>query len=89
MEDKLKKFRELLLNNTQWPMVYYFKFIVSNEDEKIGQIKALFDDPSSVTFKTSKDIRYVSVSCKQLMKDPESIIAIYEKAALVEGVIAL
>lgn len=70
-------------------MLYYFKFIVHNNQEKLDQIKELFNDPSSITYKTSRDIRFIGLSCKQMMPDPESIIAIYEKASLVDGVIAL
>ena len=89
MNDNIAKFRELLSKNTEWPMLYFFKFIVHNNQEKLDKIKELFDDPSSITYKTSKDIKFIGVSCKQLMPDAESIIAIYEKASLVDGVIAL
>ena len=89
MNDNIEKFRELLSKNTVWPMIYYFKFIISNSQEKLDQVRSLFADPSTITYNTSKDIRFISLSCKQLMPDAESIIAIYEKASLVDGLIAL
>lgn len=89
MNDKLVKFSELLAENKEWPMLYYFKFIVHNNQEKLNHVKELFTDPSAITYKTSKDIKFISLSCKQLMPDPESIIAIYEQASLVDGLIAL
>ena len=89
MNDNIEKFRELLSKNTDWPMIYYFKFIISNSQEKLDQVRSLFADPSTITYNTSKDIRFISLSCKQLMPDAESIIAIYEKASLVDGLIAL
>ena len=89
MNDNIEKFRELLSKNTDWPMIYYFKFIISNSQEKLDQVRSLFADPSAITYNTSKDIRFISLSCKQLMPDAESIIAIYEKASLVDGLIAL
>jgi len=89
MSDNIEKFRELLSNNTTWPMLYYFKFIVQNNQQKLDQVKDLFADPSSITYNTSRDIKFISLSCKQLMPDAESIIAIYEKANLVDGLIAL
>jgi len=70
-------------------MLYYFKFIVHNNQEKLDQVRALFFDPKSITYNTSKDIRFISLSCKQWMPDPESIISVYEKASQVDGLIAL
>jgi len=89
MSDNIEKFRELLSKNTEWPMLYYFKFIIQNNQQKLDQVKELFADPSSITYNTSRDIKFISLSCKQLMPDAESIIAIYEKANLVDGLIAL
>ena len=89
MRDNINKFRELLSENKEWPLLYYFKFIIHNNQENLDRVKELFADPSTITYKTSKDIKFISLSCKQLMPDPESIIAIYEKAGLVDGLIAL
>lgn len=89
MNDNIEKFRKLLSDNKVWPLLYYFKFIVDNDQKKLDHVKALFADQSAITYKTSKDIRFIGISCKQLMPDAESIIAIYEKASLVDGLIAL
>jgi hypothetical protein len=89
MSDNIEKFRELLSKNTEWPMLYYFKFIIDNNQEKLDRVKGLFSDPSSITYNTSRDIKFISLSCKQHMPDADSIIAIYEKANLIEGLIAL
>ena len=74
MKGNTDKFRELLAQNEQWPMLYYFKFIVHNDQQKINQVKELFIDPDSITYKTSRDIRFIGMSCKQWMPDPDSII---------------
>jgi len=89
MKENIDKFRELLEDHKDWPMLYYFKFIVQNNQEKLNQVKELFDDPSTITYKTSRDIKFIGLSCKQWMPDPESIITIYEKARVVDGLIAL
>jgi len=89
MKENIEKFRELLSKNEQWPMLYYFKFIVQNNQEKLNTVKELFADPSAITYKTSRDIKFIGMSCKQMMPDPESIITIYEKAQKVDGLIAL
>lgn len=89
MKEDIDKFRELLADQQQWPMLYYFKFIVQNNQEKLNQVKELFSDPSAITYRTSRDIRFIGMSCKQWMPDPDSIIQIYEKASAVDGLIAL
>ena len=89
MNDSINKLRELLAENKEWPMLYYFKFIVQNDQEKLNQVKELFADQSAITYNTSRDIRFISLSCKQLMPDAESILEIYRKASLVDGLIAL
>ena len=89
MKQNSDKFRELLEDNEQWPLLYYFKFIVQNNQEKLDKVKQLFTDPSAITYKTSRDIRFIGMSCKQWMPDPDSIIEIYEKASTVDGLIAL
>lgn len=89
MHTNIDRFRELLSKHHEWPLLYYFKFIVQNNQEKLEQVKGLFADPASITYKVSRDIRFISLSCKQLMPDPESVIAIYEKASLIDGLIAL
>ena len=89
MKENIDKFRELLANNEHWPMLYYFKFVIRNNQEILNQTKELFADPAAITYKTSRDIRFIGLSCKQWMPDPESIIAVYEKAAMVAGLIAL
>lgn len=89
MTENIDKFKELLADQEQWPMLYYFKFIIQNKQEQLDQVKAFFEDPSTITYKTSKDIKFIGISCKQRMPNPESIIAIYEKASQVEGLISL
>lgn len=89
MSEDINKFRELLAENKEWPMLYYFKFIVQNNQEKLNHVKGLFADQSAITYNTSRDIRFISLSCKQLMPDTDSILEIYRKASLVDGLIAL
>ncbi len=89
MDNRLLKLYKLLMQEKNWPQVYYFKFIVPNDNEKINTVKDLFPDPSKITYKTSRDIRFIGISCKEMMPDAESVIAVYEKAGKVEGLIAL
>ncbi len=89
MDETLLKLRAILMEDKRWPQVYYFKFIVPNDNEKIDAVRSLFSDPSKITYNPSRDINYIAISCKELMPDPESVIAVYEKAGQVEGLIAL
>jgi hypothetical protein len=70
-------------------MLYYFKFIVPNDKEKIETVKSFFLDPSKIKYKVSRDINYIGISCKQYMPDADSIVEIYQKASMIEGLIAL
>ncbi len=89
MTDNIDKFKKLLADQQQWPMLYYFKFIIQNKQEQLDQVKGFFEDPSTITYKTSKDIKFIGISCKQWMPNPESIVAIYEKASQIKGLISL
>jgi uncharacterized protein len=89
MDDTLFRLRAILMEEKKWPQVYYFKFIVPNDNEKISSVKSLFADPSKITYNTSRDIRFIGISCKEVMPNPESVIAVYEKAGTIEGLIAL
>lgn len=78
------------LEQQEWPNVYFFKFIVPNDDEKLALVIALFDDEGAdLTLHPSKTGKYVSVSAKEFMLNVDSIIEKYEKAAQIKGVISL
>ncbi len=72
-----------------WPDVYFFKFIVPNDSERIAKVSALFNNADDLQLKPSKTGKYMSVGAKELMLDVESIIEKYKKAAKIEGLISL
>jgi hypothetical protein len=49
----------------------------------------LFRFEDQITYRTSKDIKFISLSCKQEMKNPDEVLAIYKLAGEIEGVISL
>ena len=73
----------------EWPNVYFFKFIVPSDSEKIALVTGLFDDPSEMSMHPSKKGNYTSISIKTVMMDVEAILDIYYKASAINGVIAL
>ncbi len=78
-----------LKENKRWPLLYMFKFIVPNEDGKVEQVKALLPKHGTISFKHTKNLKFVSITCKASMKNAESIVDITAKANKIEGLIAL
>jgi hypothetical protein len=89
MNDELENARSILWAQQKWPGIYFFKFIVPNDKEKLDQVRKLFQFEDHITYRTSKDIRFISLSCKQEMKNPDEVLAIYKRAGEIEGVISL
>lgn len=89
MDEKFRKLRNTLLEQEEWPLLYFFKFIVPNDSDKIEKVKQLLPTQDNLSFRTSRDIRYIAISSKEVMPDADSIIDVYEKAAEIKGVIAL
>ena len=77
------------LKNEEWPMVYLFKFIIPNESNVLGRVTAMFGDENEMVFHESKNGNYVSITVKEMMTSAEEVIAIYEEAATIKGVITL
>ncbi|HLV43289.1 MAG TPA: DUF493 family protein [Brumimicrobium sp.] len=83
--DKLKA----QLEKEEWPSLYMFKFIAPSDNHKIALITSMFDETSEITLRPSSKGTYTSVSVKEIMLDVESIIEIYKKTALIDGVIII
>jgi uncharacterized protein len=77
------------LNEQSWPAVYFFKFIVPSENEKVSIIHSLFDDTAEINMRDSSSGKFTSISIKTVMLDVESILEIYRKASKVEGIVSL
>jgi hypothetical protein len=81
--------KEKLEANTEWPRVYFFKFIVPSDNKKLALVEALFGPEAEVSLKQSRKGTYVSVSAKELMLNSDGIINRYKKASKIEGLMAL
>ena len=82
----LISFREKLDEHYAWPSLYIFKFIVPTGKEQ--QVKKLFPQ-HEITEKLSKQGNYTSVTVQMMMPSSDAVIAIYEEASAIEGLIAL
>jgi len=90
-EEFYKKLKAQLLDTTEWPSEYLFKFIVNTETSKLLKIETFFDNSGAVIKKSeSKTGKYTSMSINVVMKDPDAVIAKYILVSdNVEGVISL
>ncbi len=79
-------FKDTLDHHYRWPCTYVFKFIVPRES--VAQVQELFPT-HSLTLKESAQGRFVSVTVDFAAESADVVLAIYEKAQSIEGVIAL
>lgn len=81
-----ENFKEKLEASGEFPQLYMFKFIVPSGKE--NEIAALFPK-HEITTKASSGGKYVSTTILAMMKNADQIIALYEQAAEIEGLISL
>ena len=77
------------LEQTDFPQVYFFKFIVPNQNDNVAKVSALFPSETQVQMKPSSSGKFISIGVKQVMLSTDSIINIYLKASEIEGIISL
>ena len=87
-EDKhlTDSFRKQLDQEYTWPAEYLFKFIVPKEQEK--ELLRLFIN-KPVSTRHSKNRNYVSVTSKAFIHSSEEVIAMYQAAYVIKGIISL
>lgn len=86
LEDRLFKLKLVLDETVTFPSEYLFKFIVP-----IGEIHQILFilQGMEIEQKASSNGNYISVSGKIIMHKSEDIILVYERAALIKGIISL
>ena len=82
-----EKFKELLDAEYTWPAQYTFKFVVLSG--QIKEVEALFPADAKISNKESSGGKYTSVTINAEMANADEIMAIYTKAAKIEGIISL
>ena len=85
-EDK-DKFKELLNEEYSWPTRYTFKFIVKSAYQK--DVENLFKNKVEIVSKPSSGDKYVSVTIYAQMNSANNILAIYDMATVIPGIISL
>ena len=84
--DFYDKLKERLQSEHSWPGPYLFKFVVPEQQR--SQLHGLIPT-GLVQERWSSNKRYVSVSIKTQMADPDAVVAFYKRVTTVEGVISL
>ena len=79
-------FKEKLEASSNFPTRYLFKFIVPAGKEV--ESSALFPG-EEVLLKPSSGGKYVSTTIQKWVDDADQILALYERAATIEGIISL
>lgn len=87
--EDITRFREKLNETTEWPSSYMFKFVVPNQDGKVDKVKDILSPYGIITFKNTKNLKFVSITCISQMPDADQIIDITVQITSIEGVMAL
>jgi hypothetical protein len=84
-----RNLRKALGEDENWPQVYMFKFIVPNQHGKVDKVVSMLPDNGNISFKHTKSLRHVSVTCKAMMKTPDDVIIVTQNVSAIEGVMSL
>ncbi|NJN25682.1 MAG: DUF493 domain-containing protein [Cyclobacteriaceae bacterium] len=82
----ISTFKEKLDKEHQWPDQYMFKFVIPVA--KSQELTDLFEG-ETLEKKHSKAGNYVSITMKKLMNSSDDVIAVYQQANKIEGLIML
>lgn len=82
-----QQFKTRINRNHSWPCNYFFKFIVpANNSQSLLNI---FEERDSITTKKSRNGRYISVTAKCRVNSSDEVIAVYEAASQIKGILSL
>lgn len=83
-----QELKRLLDEQHEWPCRYTFKFIVPKE--KIEDLKILFvGEDINFSFKDSSGGKYISLTVEIRLHNSDAVLAIYQKASAIDGIISL
>ncbi|QQR86415.1 MAG: DUF493 family protein [Flavobacteriales bacterium] len=90
LNDETKdRLRQRLNEVHEWPSVYMFKFIFEPDQSRLDAVTVLFPAEVEMLRKYSAGGKYLSLTVREVMMSADEVVARYEKAALIEGVIVL
>ncbi len=85
-----KRLKIQLEENTSWPAVYLYKFIVPANKGNVAKLEQIFaKNKAEISSRDSSKGTYTSVSIKVIMDSPDKVIEKYIEVSKIEGVISL
>ncbi len=88
-DETKQRLKERLDGVHEWPSVYMFKVIFAPDDARMQQVQALFPPEAEVLRKYSAGGKYVSVTAREVMMNADEVVARYDRASEIQGVIVL
>ena len=88
-DETKQRLRERLDQVHEWPSVYMFKFIFEPDDERLARVQALFPPEAEALRKYSTGGKYLSLTIREVMMSAEEVVARYDEASAIDGVIVL
>jgi hypothetical protein len=86
-DQRFESLRLKLDRHYAWPSLYIFKFIVPAQ--KQDDLRKLFPRHVTATVKHSEKGNYVSLTYLMMMPSSESVIEVYKRVSVIEGLVAL
>ncbi len=84
--DPHQHFKDKLDQEHTWPSVYMFKFVVPKSSERA--VRKLFQEETFQT-RDSRKGNFIAFTMKKMIFSSDEVVAIYEKASKITGLIAL
>lgn len=81
--------KEKLDEQHSFPALYMFKFIIPADNQKLALVESLFGEEAQISTNQSKSNKYISITAKEVMISSDSVIAVYQQAEKIEGIISL
>jgi len=88
-QEARERLKERLDQAHDWPSVYPFKFILEPDPERLNALLALFPAESEVLRRYSAGGKYLSLTINEVMLNAEDVLARYDRASAISGVIVL
>jgi len=88
-EEAKNRLRDRLDEVHEWPSVYMFKFVLEPSEERLNAVLGLFPAESEVLRRYSAGGKYVSVTIREVMMNADDVVARYDVATGISGVIVL
>jgi putative lipoic acid-binding regulatory protein len=82
-----QSFKQTLDQTHSWPCQYMFKFIVPLPQK--ARVLELFQEEDAISTRKSRNGQYISVTAKCRVHSSEEVIAVYEAASRIEGIVSL